>query len=338
VAFKKNRVAVEAAIKYLIPGGFAAGVLTFGISFVYGATGTLAFSGVATLGSTISGLPIFTLGMLLVLAAVGFKVSLVPFHAWTPDVYKGSGTTVTAFMSVTVKSAVFFVFIRILAQTKTFQMIHLDQVIALLAVVSIVFGNIVALKQTSFKGLMAYSSIAHAGYMALGLVTNSAASRNALTFYVAIYAIMNLMAFAAFLFLKDRKEGAVTLSDLTGLGREFPFWGLVFSLSLFSLAAIPPFPGFLAKYLVFSEAIKAGYYVTTVVALLGSAVSVYYYLRVVYLIYAEPVDEKNKLSTLFPIGEKSLLIGSVLLTMLFFLLTFAPNFLLEIIGKASEGL
>jgi NADH-quinone oxidoreductase subunit N len=292
VAFRrKDFFSNEAALKYFIIGAFAIAFFLYGVSIVYGVCGSTNFERiVAAVGERdLARTPIFLLGVALILAGLAFKVSSVPFHMWTPDVYQGAPTPITSFMATAVKAAGFAAFLRLFY---TCFMVNKDQWVGLiwvLAVLTMTLGNVVALVQRNIKRMMAYSSIAHAGYIMIGIAalsTDDSKAASGIMYYVLTYAFMTLGAFATIsAFEKRDMTRGLEEPDYAGLGLERPFLGLCMAVFMFSLAGIPPTAGFFAKYYLFSAAVEQGMVGLVVIAVLNSALSLYYYLRVVVAMY-----------------------------------------------------
>lgn len=288
----------ESALKYLLLGGFSGAFLLLGISFLYGASGSLHLPEVLNLISNAAANPSVTLlagaGLILLFVGLAFKVSLFPFHAWTPDVYEGAATPVTAYMSVVIKLSAFAVILRIFGSATHFTAFDgiLSPIITLLALATVIYGNTVALVQQNIKRMLAYSSIAHAGYMALALapMQHSPEAAQAVLFYGMGYVAMNTLAFAVLIYLTQRDFYCETLDDLRGLAQSHPVAAAMLALAMFSLAGIPPAVGFVGKLQVFLQLINAEMYVTTVIALLASLVSLYFYLNVIVQMYMRPAE------------------------------------------------
>ncbi len=277
----------EAGLKYLLLGAFASAILLFGIAFVYGAAGTTLLSDIlshAPRAIAVSD-PLFLAGVGFLMVGLGFKVSLVPFHMWTPDAYEGAPTSVTAFMSVAVKAAGFAVLIRVIVLTLRPMALDWSQIFWWLAVVTMVLGNVVALVQENIKRMLAYSSIAHAGYVMVALTTGTQLGVQATLVYLFIYALMNLGAFGVIIAMSREGDQGVDVQDFSGIARERPLYALAMAVFMFSLAGIPPTAGFIGKWYVFSAAVRAGYVWLAVIGVLMSAVSAYFYLRVLVVMY-----------------------------------------------------
>lgn len=275
----------EAAMKYFLLGAFASGFLLYGIAFFYGATGSTRLDVIGQAVAKDGATPFILLGIALITVGFGFKVALVPFQAWTPDVYEGAPTSVTAFMAVGVKAAAFAAFLRVFWTALIGVAATWSGFLWVLAVLTMTVGNVLAVSQRNVKRMLAYSSIAHAGYLLVGLVTGTRAGGAAVLFYLAVYTIMNVGAFAVLIALGRRGEPNERLEDLAGVGFRQPVLGLSMLLFMLSLAGIPPTAGFAGKFYLFSAAIDAGHVSIAVIAVLNSLVSVYYYLGVVVQMY-----------------------------------------------------
>ncbi|MDH4155663.1 MAG: NADH-quinone oxidoreductase subunit N [candidate division Zixibacteria bacterium] len=272
----------EASIKYFIMGAFASAFLLMGIAFVFGASATTDLRRIVADFSFIvsnSQAYMFT-GVALILIGFGFKVAAVPFHAWVPDVYHGAPTPVTAFFSVGPKAAGFAVLLRIF----TFgfgRMVELDMVFWVLAVLTMTVGNVLALRQDNVKRMLAYSSIAHAGYILVAFAVGGAEAVSAAVFYLVAYTMFNLGAFAIVTLLETRSGCKSEFSELAGLSKSSPYLAAVLALFMFALAGFPPTVGFVGKFYIFAAAVKNGYIWLAVIGVMNSFVSVYYYLRVI---------------------------------------------------------
>ena len=332
-AFAKRReTAVEGAMKYFLLGIFASAILVYGMAWVYGATGSTNLDVIsyslanANATSSILGEPSLLLALLLLIVGLGFKMAAVPFHFWTPDAYDGAATPVSGWMSVVPKAAAFAATIRILVQALGPMADDWMNLIAVLALITMAFGNIVALSQRNVKRMLAYSSIAHTGYMMVGLaVARGIAGFNvdatgdegisALLFYLFAYAIMNLGAFAVIGWLQHRGRGMM-LEDFAGLASTQPLAAAAMTVFLISLMGIPPTIGFYAKYRVILAAIQAGNIglILAIGIVLMSAVSAYYYLRLVATMYfSEPAQTPRQTSTpLLNVGIAGLAVATIL--------------------------
>jgi NADH-quinone oxidoreductase subunit N len=298
----------EASIKYLLLGSFASGFLLYGIALVYGSTGSTNLGCVAqalgqrspfatdvcrTVAATGQHVPAMLLaGMGLLIVGLGFKAAVAPFHLWTPDVYEGAPTAVTAYMSVAAKAAAFASFLRVFLIAFPSLAVDWSSMLAVIAVLTMVVGSTVAIFQQNIKRLLAYSSIAHAGYILVAVVAANRLGAQSVLFYTVVYTLMNLGAFAVVILLGRRGEEHVQLSDYAGLGYRQPALAAAMAIFMLSLAGIPPTAGFLGKVYIFSAAIEAGQYVLAVLGVLASVISVYYYIRVIYIMYmVEPTRE-----------------------------------------------
>jgi NADH-quinone oxidoreductase subunit N len=292
-AFARRRErSAEAGLKYLLLGAFASGFMLYGIALLYGATGKTHLDDIAAAlhgGAAAGILPSIGVGLLIV--GLGFKVSAVPFHVWTPDVYEGAPTPITAFMSVGTKVAAFVAMARILNGAVADLAGVWAPIVAAVAVATMVLGNTAALMQTDVKRLLAYSSIAHAGYILLGILAGSA---SAVIFYLTAYAAMNLGAFAVVMYMARQGAEYTRTEDLKGLARRSPLVAGALAVFMFSLAGIPPLVGFFGKFEVFRTAVNAGYTGLVIVAVLASVASAYYYLRLlIYAFMHEPEEHVN---------------------------------------------
>jgi NADH-quinone oxidoreductase subunit N len=275
----------EAALKYFLLGAFATGFLLYGIAFFYGATGSTRL-GVIAAAVQKDGLGGYVLlGIAFLLVGFGFKVALIPFHVWTPDVYQGAPTAVTALMAVGVKAAAFAAFARTFYAALGSVAAGWTGVLWVLAVLTMTVGNVLALTQRNVKRMLAYSSVAHAGYALIGLVTASEAGGGALLFYLVVYTFMTLGAFAVVMALGRLGEPNEDLKDWAGVGFRHPVLGLSMAVFMLALAGIPPTAGFTGKLYLFTAAVDQGYVGLAVVAVLNSLVSVYYYLGVLVQMY-----------------------------------------------------
>lgn len=293
---RTSGISLEAGWKYLVVGAFAAAVVLFGIALAYGATGTLSLAEVA--GRAAAGelhpTPLLLGGLAFIVAGFAFKLAVVPFHAWAPDVYQGSPTPVTAFLSVVPKGAVLIVLARLAAAfapaTLTPQWLPM---LAAVAVASMTLGNLVAIVQRDLKRMLAYSGIAHMGYALVGLVAFGRDGLAGVLVYFAAYTLMNIAAFAVVAAFSESEDEPHLLTDLAGQGWQRPVLAFALSIAMFALAGIPPTVGFTAKFLVFRAAINDGWVWLAVVGVLNSLVSVFYYVRVVFYLYMKPLPRRE---------------------------------------------
>ncbi len=290
--FHKNQLrSTESALKYFLMGAFASGFLLYGFAFIFGATGTLD---ITKISNFISNHPqilyskLLIAGLVMMTVGFGFKISMVPFHMWTPDVYEGAPTVITGFMATGVKAAAFAALIRTILVPLIALKGDWSMIMWIAAFLTMTVGNIIALSQDNIKRMLAYSSIAHAGYILIGFVAGTRLAQAGMLFYLMAYAFMNIGAFGVVALL-GKKEGEYNMiSDFAGLGFKNPATGVVMSIFMFSLAGIPPTAGFMGKFYIFTEAIKAGYVWLVIFGAINSIISIYYYLRVVVVMYFHP--------------------------------------------------
>lgn len=285
---RKQLTSLEAALKYFLLGAFASGFFVYGAALVYGATGSTAFAAVAAaVRAGAASDPLLLAGLGLLLVGFAFKLAVVPFHMWTPDVYEGAPTPVTAFMSVGTKAAAFAALLRLLTAALPDLRPDWTAVLWALAVLTMLVGNVAALTQRNVKRMLAYSSIAHAGYVLVGLVAANHAGLSGVAFYLLAYAAMNLGAFSVVAVLAQHGEEHTELRDFAGLAARKPLLAAVMALFMLSLTGIPPTAGFWAKVAVFGAAIQAGFVELAVVGALTSVVAAFYYLGVIVVMYTQ---------------------------------------------------
>ena len=283
---RQDSLSNEASLKYFLLGSFATAFFLYGIAFVYGLTGTTNLTILADRLQTPAGATRLALvAMILMFVGLAFKVSCVPFQVWTPDVYEGAPTPVTAFLSAGPKAAAFAVFLRIALAVFEPTGATGFWILWISAALTMTFGNFAALVQTNIKRLLAYSSIAHAGYILVGFASGTPEGRAAVMFYLVVYSLMNLGAFAVVAHLGGKGDRWVRLEDFTGLSRERPALAACLAIFMLSLTGIPLTAGFFGKFYLFSAAVNSGLIGLTILGMLNSAVSVYYYLRVVVMMY-----------------------------------------------------
>lgn len=298
---RDNVKSSEAGLKYFVLGALSSGMLLYGMSLVYGFTGSTSFEAIAASIRGQHGVGV-TFGLVFILAGLAFKISAVPFHMWTPDVYEGAPTPVTAFFATAPKMAAVAILVRILVDAFPGVTREWQQVVTFMAIASMALGAFAALTQTNVKRLMAYSSIGNMGYALVGLASGSVQGVEGIAIFMAIYLAMTLGAFACILTMKTAEGRVETIDDLAGLSRTNPFAAAMLMLILFSLIGIPPLAGFFGKFYVFAAAIKANLFALAVIGILTSVVSAYYYLRMVKVMYLdaprltfEPVGGEVKL-------------------------------------------
>ena len=280
---RDNAKSTEAGLKYFVLGALSSGMLLYGASLVYGFTGTVSFAGIAATAKTGSIGIVF--GLVFLLAGLCFKVSAVPFHMWTPDVYEGAPTPVTAFFASAPKVAALAVFTRVALTAFPGILSQWQQIVVFVSIASMVLGSFAAIGQTNIKRLMAYSSIGHMGFALVGLAAGTAEGAQGVLVYIAIYVAMTLGSFAVILTMKRGGQHVENISDFAGLSRTNPLLAFFFAMLLFSLAGIPPLAGFFAKFYVFVAAIKAGLFTLSVIGVLTSVIGAYYYLSIIKVMY-----------------------------------------------------
>ncbi|MCC7442204.1 MAG: NADH-quinone oxidoreductase subunit N [Bdellovibrionales bacterium] len=345
VSFRRaDRRANEAAMKYFILGGAASAIMLYGVALVYGATGTTHIQAIlerlASRGAGESVL--FSVGAWLIVAGFLFKVASVPFHMWMPDVYEGAPVPITGFMTTGLKAAAFAAFVRVFLSLGYGKGLseavetNLHHILWVCAVMTMVVGNVIALTQTNLKRILAYSSIAHTGYLMVGLIAAPRGTEgySSLLVYLAAYAAMNLGAFIVLTLLAGKGDAGLNLHDLSGISKKNPVLAFSMAVFLFSMAGVPPTAGFVAKYLLFYSAVQAGEVPLVIIAVLCSAISVYYYLRVlVYMYMRDPIAGAT--SARVPVWSVMALASMVIVTLQVGLL---PSPLVEMARKAVAGL
>jgi NADH-quinone oxidoreductase subunit N len=296
---KDNLLSNEASLKYFLMGAFSSAFMLLGIAFIFGATGSFDMAAIMTYAHFEAAhySPIFTTGVLLLLVSIFFKVSAAPFHFWAPDVYDGAPTIVTTFMSTIVKIAAFGMLVRLVVLFMPPVQVHFSLIIATVAALTMTIGNISALWQRSFKRILAYSGIAHAGYLLIAVASTGKEVSAALLLYGLSYGLSSLIAFGV-LMLVYYKTGSEEVSDFKGLAKRHPFLAAATSLAMLSLAGIPPTVGFFAKYYLFTVAINSGLLWLTIIAIINSLISVFYYFRVIIQMYS--YEENNFQEVKYP--------------------------------------
>ena len=294
---RDNLRSTEAGLKYFVLGALSSGMMLYGISLIYGFAGSIAFTKVAMIVQT-GGVSLGLLfGLVFLISGLAFKVSAVPFHMWTPDVYEGAPTPITAFFSASPKIAAMALFVRAMVTSFPDAIDQWRQIIIFIAILSMALGAVAAIGQNNIKRLMAYSSIANMGFILIGLASGTAQGIEGLLIYLAIYLITNIGVFACILGMRRGGHMVENISDLSGLAQTSPGYAFVFAMLMFSLAGIPPLAGFFAKFYVFLAAIRAGLYPLAVIGVVASVVGAYYYLRIVKLIYFDepaPAFERDR--------------------------------------------
>lgn len=324
----------EAALKYFFLGAFSSAFLLYGISLTYGLTGTTNLKEIAEAlnALNINGSPIMYLGLIFIIVAFGFKIALVPFHMWAPDVYEGAPTSITAFMSVGPKAAGFAVLGRVLFDAFAGMQIQWASILIPMAILTMAVGSIIALAQTNIKRMLAYSSIAHAGYMLLGIIAGTHEGLTSTINYLMIYLFMNIGAFAIVIMLRREGFQGENLEDYMGLSRSHPVASALMLIFMFSLAGIPPTAGFVGKFYVFMEAINAGYVYMAIIAVVFSAISAFFYLRVVMYMYMKDPKEEVVLT-----GSPSMSVALAVTATSVLILGIFPSFLLNLVRYSILG-
>ena len=280
---RDNAKSTEAGLKYFVLGALSSGMLLYGASLIYGFTGTVSFAGIATAAKTGSIGIVF--GLVFLLAGLCFKVSAVPFHMWTPDVYEGAPTPVTAFFASAPKVAALAVFTRVALTAFPGIVSEWQQIVVFVAIASMVLGSFAAIGQTNIKRLMAYSSIGHMGFALVGLAAGTVEGAQGVLVYISIYVAMTLGTFAVILTMKRNGQHVESIRDFAGLSRTNPLLAFFFAMLLFSLAGVPPLAGFFGKFYVFLAAIKAGLFTLAVIGVIASVIGAYYYLTIIKVMY-----------------------------------------------------
>ena len=291
---RDQQQSTEAAFKYFLLGAFASSFFLYGIAFLYGTTGTTNIDELSTriAAQSMSGNPMILLGIGLLIVGFGFKIAAVPFHMWSPDAYEGAPAVVTGFMSTGVKAAAMAAFVRVFLKGLDPMIADWAPVLWWIAAATMIIGTVVGVAQTSLKRMLAYSSIAHAGYLLTGLVAGNEVGKAAILFYLAAYALTNLGAFGVIALLGTRERANDDLRDYAGLWYSHPALATLMTFFLLSLGGFPPTAGFIAKWYIFSAAVGSGYYGLAIIGVLSSVVSVFFYLRIVVMMYMTERDAR----------------------------------------------
>jgi NADH-quinone oxidoreductase subunit N len=341
---KPSRRSNEAAVKYFLLGAFSLGILLYGMSLLYGLSGTTNLRSIATALSGQDRDPRLVLAVILVVAGMGFKIAAVPFHMWAPDVYEGAPTPITGFLSVGSKAASFAMLLRIFVESLPSMRVSAAAGMAgpaigwstmfyILAVVSMTVGNFAALTQSNLKRMLAYSSIAHAGYLLIGVVAGTARGYTAMLIYLFVYAFMQIGAFAVLAMLRRTDSIGDELKDLNGLYFRNPFAAIAMLLFMLSLGGIPPTAGFMGKFWLFSAAIDSGYVWLAVIGVLNSAISLYYYIRLVVFMYLKKETMGSE-----PVAGPSLNLALVIAVAATLVLGIYPRLLFEVAEASARTL
>ncbi|MCG8446469.1 MAG: NADH-quinone oxidoreductase subunit NuoN [Hyphomicrobiales bacterium] len=330
--YRDSLRSTEAGLKYFILGALSSGMLLYGCSLIYGFTGATGFDGIAaSIAANGAGLGLI-FGIVFLLAGLAFKISAVPFHMWTPDVYEGAPTPVTAFFAAAPKVAAMAMTIRVLVSGFSGATPEWQQIIVFIAIASMVLGAFAAIGQTNIKRLMAYSSIGHMGFALVGLAAGSQSGVQGVIIYLTIYLAMTLGTFACILAMRREEMPVETIDDLAGLSKSSPIMAFLLAMLLFSLAGIPPLAGFFAKFYVFLAAVEAELFGLAVIGVLASVVGAYYYLRIVKIIYFdEPAAAFDPMA-----GELRAILGISGVFVLFFFAL--PGPLVSAAGEAARSL
>ena len=321
---RDNLKSSEAGLKYFILGALSSGLLLFGMSLVYGAVGDTSFSSISEFSS--QGMTnLLLIGLVFMLAGLAFKISLVPFHMWTPDVYEGAPTPVTAFFAIVPKIAAMTVMIRFTFFAFDGSISSWQQVIVILSLLSMILGSFAAIMQTNLKRLMAYSSIAHMGYALVGIASGILEGISGLLIYMLIYIVMNIGSFIIILSMRRDNQSVEDIYDLKGISKTHPFIAFSFVILMFSMAGIPPLAGFFGKWVVFYSAVNSGLLFLAVIGVLTSVVGAFYYLRIIKIMYFEENEVKLDI-----IDNKSSMLILSLIIVIIVLFGIFLNWLIEI--------
>jgi NADH-quinone oxidoreductase subunit N len=334
-AFRRDSIkSSEAGLKYFVLGALASGMLLYGASLIYGFTGSTNFNQLATLFAQSHTASVGVIvGLVFVIVGLAFKVSAVPFHMWTPDVYEGAPTPVTAFFAAAPKLAAMALFISVMVGPFGKLIAQWQQIIVLISILSMALGAFAAINQTNIKRLLAYSSIGHVGYALIGLAAGTRDGVTGILVYMAIYIVMTLGAFAVVLCMQRDGRMVESISDLAGLSRTRPGMALMMAIFMFSMAGLPPFAGFFAKLYVFLAAIEAKLYTLAVLGVLASVVGAFYYLRIVKVMYFDEAAESFDVRPGRELTTVQVVAG--LFTLFFFLF---PSVLTQLADQAVQSL
>ena len=322
----------EAGVKYFVLGALSSGLLLYGCSLVYGFTGSTNYYVIAE-NYTSSNLAL-SFGLVFILVGLAFKISAVPFHMWTPDVYEGAPTSVTAFFALAPKVAGFGAIIRILYIAFGNVVNEWQTILIFISIASMILGAVAAIGQTNIKRLMAYSSISHMGYALAGVTTGTNEGISSSILYIFLYVVMNIGSFVCIILMKRKNVYLENIRDLSGLSKNHPVIAFSFTVILFSLAGIPPLAGFFAKFYVFMAVIKSNLFALAIIGLITSVVSAFYYLRIIKIIYFDP--EQEKFDPITSKGIRFSLAFSTLLILFYFLNPSSLTYFVNIASKAIQ--
>ena len=307
---RDERRSAEAGLKYFVLGALASGLLLYGVSLVYGFSGSMSFAEIGrAMADPKTASPGLTVGIVFIVAGLSFKVSAVPFHMWTPDVYEGAPTPVTAFMGTAPKVAAIVLLVRLLSDPFGALLSQWQQLIVLVSIASMILGSLAAIGQRNIKRLMAYSSIGHMGYALIGLAAGTSAGVRGVLIYMLTYVFMNAGTFACILAMRRKGRNVEGVADLAGLGRTDPAMALAIAIFMFSMAGIPPFSGFWGKYFIFTAAVQQGMWLLAVVGVLTSVIGAFYYIRIIKVMYFDepaPAFDPRPVSLSFVAGASGL--------------------------------
>ncbi|MCK9425550.1 MAG: NADH-quinone oxidoreductase subunit N [Ignavibacteriaceae bacterium] len=325
---RKRSSSNEAALKYFLLGAFASGFVVYGMALIYGSVGSLSVSALSFY--LLKGTPniVFMVGLLLFIIGFSFKIAAVPFHMWVPDVYQGAPTTVTALMSTGGKAAAFSALLVVLIPVfANLEKNIFTTFLSVLATITMLYGAIVAISQTDLKRMLAYSSIAHAGYMLIGLASANQNGVTGIVFYLAAYTFMNLGAFGVLSMIESKDNLQIDLQSYTGLAAKYPLLAALLTIFMFALAGIPPFAGFFGKYFVFVSAIEANLTWLAIIGVISSAISAYFYLRVVVVMYFKSTDSPLEVEPSY-----QALLGIFISALLVLVMGIFPNSIIQLIS------
>ena len=322
--FRESPASSEAGMKYLLLGAFASAFFLYGIALIYGGAGTTSVPAIAEAITAENKSPLLLAGMFLLVVGFGFKVAIVPFHQWAPDVYEGAPTTIAAFISAGPKAAGFAAFLRIFMEALPSLQVEWGGVLILLAMLTMTVGNVIAIAQTNIKRMLAYSSIAHAGYVLIGLAAANDDGISSAMLYLLIYCVMNIGAFGAVILARTADGESLMISDYAGLGTRKPLLAIFMSVMLLSLAGFPPTAGFVGKFYIFKAAVGAGHIWLVIIGAVNTAISAFYYLRVVVTMCMREPEEELEFSPY----ASTLVIGLILAVVGVLLIGILPSLML----------
>jgi NADH-quinone oxidoreductase subunit N len=291
---KNDLFSNEAALKYFLMGSFASGFILFGIALIYGVTGSFHLDVISEYSASVGADPLFMAGVIMLLVGMAFKVSAAPFHFWAPDVYYGSPSMITALMATVGKIAAFAAFVRLFQYGFGHQYQQWMGTITILSVLTMYAGNISALVQQNVKRMLAFSGVAHAGYLLIGISSQSIGSWKAILFYTMGYSVASLMAFGAYELVTRQSGGDGNIKSFHGLAKRSPLTAAALAFAMLSFAGIPPLAGFFGKYFIFNAAVEQGHFTLVILAVIASVISLYYYLGLIMAMYAKPAEKSEE--------------------------------------------